>query len=158
MGKVIADATVISNYVLIKRLDLLQKVVANLCTTREVFEELRFGVERGIFPASDLGQIEVLEMNSEERKVFSKLADTLGRGESSCIAIALTRGFKMLTDDLDARKYAQRFGVPVSGTIGVLVLAVNGKIISKEQGNRLLSEMIRMGFYSSIESLDEILT
>ncbi|MBS7252289.1 MAG: DUF3368 domain-containing protein, partial [Candidatus Freyarchaeota archaeon] len=61
-------------------------------------------------------------------------------------------------DDLDARKYAQRFGVPVSGTIGVLVLAVSGKIISKEQGNRLLSEMIRMGFYSSIESLDEILS
>jgi len=33
----------------------------------------------------------------------------------------------MLTDDLDARKYAQRFGVPVSGTIGELVLAVSGK-------------------------------
>lgn len=92
MGKVIVDATVLSNFVLVKRLNLLQKTVANLCTTREVVEEIEFGVEMGIIPSAELDQIEVLETNPEEIKVFSKLADRLGRGEPSCIAIALARG------------------------------------------------------------------
>nr|MDO8082652.1 hypothetical protein [Candidatus Freyarchaeota archaeon] len=40
----------------------------------------------------------------------------------------------MLTDDLDARRYAQKFGVPVSGTIGVLVLYVGKKIFQEIRG------------------------
>ena len=157
MGRVITDATVLSNFILVKRWDILQKAIVNLCTTFEVIEEINFGVERGVMPATELSQIEVLEMSSEEREVFIRLAERLGSGEASCIAVAMARGFKMLTDDLDARKYAQKFGIPVSGTIGVLVLALGKKIITKEQGNYLLSEMIKMGFYSPVESLDEVM-
>jgi len=157
MGRVITNATVLSNFILVKGWNILQKAMASLCTTLEVIEEIKFGVERGVLPATDLSQIEVLEMNTEEKKVFVRLAERLGKGEASCIAVAMTRGLKMLTDDLDARKYAQKLGIPVSGTIGLLALALDKKIITKEQGNYLLSEMIKMGFYSPVESLDEIL-
>ncbi len=157
MGRLIANATVLSNFIIIKRLDILLKAAVKLCTTREVIEEMKFCIERGVIPDAEFSRIEVLEMSSGEREIFYKLAEKLGGGESSCIAIAKTRGFKILTDDLDARRHAQKFGVPVSGTIGVLVLSVGKKIISREQGNYLLSEMIRKGFYSPIESLDEVL-
>lgn len=157
MGRVITNATILSNFILVKRWDILQKVIVNLCTTFEVVEEINFGVERGVLPATELSRIEVLKLNLEEREVFRRLNERLGRGESSCIAVAMTRGFKMLTDDLDARKYAQKFGIPVSGTIGVLVLALDKEVITKKYGNYLLSEMIKMGFYSPVESLDDVL-
>jgi predicted nucleic acid-binding protein len=40
-----------------------------------------------------------------------------------------------LTDDKDARKLAQRRGVPVSGTIGVLIEAVREGLLSPEEAN-----------------------
>ncbi|WXG39295.1 MAG: DUF3368 domain-containing protein [Candidatus Freyarchaeum deiterrae] len=129
----------------------------SLYTTREVVEEIKFGIERGVTPDAEWGRINILEMNSEETELFYKLAEKLGKGEASCIAVAKTRGFKILTDDWDARRHAQKLSVPVSGTIGILVLAVDKKIVTKEQGNHLLSEMIKMGFYSPVESLDEVL-
>ena len=54
---------------------------------------------------------------------------------------------KVLTDDSDARKMANILGVPVSGTIGVLVRCVKKDIISKEDGNLILKEMIEKGFF-----------
>jgi predicted nucleic acid-binding protein len=63
----------------------------------------------------------------------------------------------MLTDDLDARRLAQRKGIPVSGTIGVLVAAVRSGIISPDEGNAMLSKMIDNGYYSPFENLDELL-
>nr|MDO8082669.1 hypothetical protein [Candidatus Freyarchaeota archaeon] len=45
MGRVIANATVLSNFVIIKRLGTLQKAVVNLYITREVIEEIKFGIE-----------------------------------------------------------------------------------------------------------------
>ncbi len=44
----------------------------------------------------------------------------------------------------------------VSGTIGVLVHCIERNIISKEEGNKILKEMIAKGFYSPISDLNEI--
>ncbi|MGR3317120.1 MAG: DUF3368 domain-containing protein [Candidatus Anammoxibacter sp.] len=52
---------------------------------------------------------------------------------------------------------AQRVGIPVSGTIGVLILAIEKGMISLEEGNRFLFSMIERGFYSPCEKLDELL-
>lgn len=129
MEKIIVDATVFSNFLLVKKLYVLVKAISP-CTTDEVLEELDIGVERGVLPATDLNQIEILKMTSEEKEIFSKLIEKLGKGEASCLAIAMVRGLKILTDDWDARKYAQKSGIPVSGTIGVLALAVKEGIVS----------------------------
>lgn len=44
----IADASVISNFALINRLDILASTI-KLCTTEEVAEELKVCAEKGIF-------------------------------------------------------------------------------------------------------------
>jgi predicted nucleic acid-binding protein len=87
MGRVIANATVLSNFVIIKRLDTLQKAVVKLYTTRKVIEEIKFGIERRVIPDAELDQIEFLEMSSEEREIFYKPVEKLGRGETSCISL-----------------------------------------------------------------------
>jgi hypothetical protein len=141
---------------IVKRLDILVNTIKP-CTTDEVLKEINLGVKRGVLPPADLNRIEILKMTPEEKEIFSKLIEKLGKGEASCLAIAMVREIKILTDDWDARKYAQKFGIPVSGTIGVLVLAVKKELISKNKGNNLLSEMIRMGFYSPVDELDGLL-
>ncbi|MCW7070572.1 MAG: DUF3368 domain-containing protein [Methanophagales archaeon] len=80
----------------------------------------------------------------------------MGKGESSCLSIAISRDLKVLTDDRDARRLAQRRGVPVSGTIGVLVEAVREGLLSIEEANTMLSDMIEKGYFSPFETLDEL--
>jgi predicted nucleic acid-binding protein len=99
---------------------------------------------------------EVLKLREEELELYNSLRVKLGKGEASCLAIAKNCNMKILTDDSDARKVANILGVPVSGTIGVLVRCVEKNIISKEEGNQILKEMIVKGFYSPISDLDEI--
>ena len=95
--------------------------------------------------------------SSQEDLLFRRLTESLGRGESSCLSIAIARNFKVLTDDLDARNLAQRRGIPVSGTIGILVEAVRGGFLSLVEGNTMLSDMIGKGYFSPFETLDELI-
>lgn len=156
--KVIIDTTVFTNFVSIGREEILKKVFGDFCfTTEEVIKELLLGEERGTLPKRDLGWLKVLKIESgEEHQSFMFLNQRLGKGESSCLSLAIGRNLNLLTDDLDARKHAQRRGVPVSGTIGVLVIAIKREIISLGEGNNLLSNMIQMGYYSPCKGLDKL--
>ena len=52
--------------------------------------------------------------------------DQLGihRGEASVFALAKERGTRLvILDDKDARQHAKRIGLPVTGTVGILLLA-----------------------------------
>ena len=96
-------------------------------------------------------------MDKDELDTFTRLSSKFGRGEASCLAIALHRNASILTDDLDARRFAQQGSISVSGTIGILVKAIDRGQLSREHGNHLLHLMIANGFYSPVESLDKFL-
>jgi predicted nucleic acid-binding protein len=150
----IADTTVISNFSLVERLDLLASL-KGVCTTREVWEELEASKRRRILEIAQSDfNVEILKMDNSEMDIFLRLGHRFGRGEASCLAIALHRGAGILTDDLDARRFAQRGNIPVSGSIGVLVKCIEGSHLSLEQGNELLHRMIQKGFYSPAETLN----
>ena len=127
-------------------------------TTEEVKEELQQGENRGVLPKGNWRWIKVLKIETpQEEFLFRLFSASLGKGESSCLSLATTRNLKMLTDDLDARRLAQRKGIPVSGTIGVLIAAVRGGIISFDEGNLMLSKMIDKGYFSPFDKLNELL-
>jgi predicted nucleic acid-binding protein len=96
-------------------------------------------------------------MAEDEKDSFLRLSSRFGRGEASCLAIALHRNAGILTDDLDARKFAQRGDIPVSGSIGILVKCVTNGNLSLAQGNDLLGRMIQKGFFSPVDCLDRFL-
>jgi len=154
--EVIVDTTTLSNFLLINRLEILAGVVGRICTTEQVIEELKLCSASNVLPPADLSQIEIVRLTNDEKLVLSKLNEMFGKGEASCLAVCMSRAFKILTDDLDARKFAQRTGIPVSGTIGALVSAVGKEIISKKEADDLLSEMIDKGFYSPINNIEEL--
>jgi len=156
---VIADNTVISNFALVKREDILCRIFgSNFCVTQEVLTELKRGEERKVVPNRDWTWVRVLELQSpRESALFQLFSASLGKGESSCLSIAASRNLKMLTDDLDARKLAYRSGIPVSGTIGILVQAVRTEILSLSEANTLLADMMSKGYFSPVDTLDEFL-
>ncbi len=152
---VLVDNTVLSNFAKVNRLDLLKKVLKKVYVTEQVLEEFKLGAVRGVLPVVSL-DFEVLKLEGEEIELYNSLRVKLGKGEASCLAIAKNRNMKFLTDDSDARKVANILGVPVSGTVGVLVRCIEKNIISKEEGDQILKEMIAKGFYSPISDLDEV--
>ena len=156
---VLVDNTVLSNFALIERDDILNSLFKDLLyTTHEVLQELRLGEDKGILPKRDWRWIKILKIeSSQEEFLFSLFTDTFGKGESSCLSIAKARTFKVLTDDLDARKLAQRIGIPISGTIGILVSAIREGILSINEGNAMLLKMVEKGYFSPLEKLDELI-
>jgi predicted nucleic acid-binding protein len=62
----------------------------------------------------------------------------------------------LATDDLDARRIAQQQNVPLTGTIGILILCVRRGCLSREEADGLLAEMIALGYYSPFDSLDQL--
>jgi predicted nucleic acid-binding protein len=156
---VVADNTVLSNFALIGREDILAKLFKDmLFTAEEVLEELKRGEQRNVLPKRDWQWIKVLKIESSQKEfLFRLFAESLGKGESSCLSIAISRELKVLTDDKDARRLAQRRGVPISGTIGVLVEAVRDGYLSTEEGNTMLSDIIEKGYFSPFETLDGLI-
>ena len=156
---IVVDNTVLSNFALIDSLDLLQKASkTELCTTQYVTDEFNQGVEIGRLPQSDLGWILLCCFETpEEKRLFLRINLYLGRGEAACLSIAIARGYKLLTDDWDAREWGLREGVSISGSIGVLVDLIRNNSISIKEGNELLLRLIKKGYYSPIVQLDELI-
>jgi len=51
-------------------------------------------------------------------------------GESEAIVLAYEKGLRIILDDRKAREVAQRLGVPVTGTVGLLVKAKQEGVIA----------------------------
>ncbi|ETX02454.1 MAG: hypothetical protein ETSY1_03530 [Candidatus Entotheonella factor] len=156
----IVDTTILSNFSFARRPDLLRAdSLERIVTTTQVMDEYQDGVEKHLVPLSDWHWLSILTLDTpEEIRLFNQLHQRLGAGESSCLSLAMYREFMVLTDDSDARRWAHRSEIPVSGTIGLLVQLVQGKAITLKEANGLLTVMREHGYYAPIASLDELIS
>ena len=154
----LVDCSVLSNFALIGKLGLLkEKLSAKLYIPEEVKSEFLLGIEKGVIPKTDIDWLRIVSLTASEDKLFHSIGLRLGRGESACLAIAISRQWKLFTDDADARKTAQRFEVYVSGTIGILVYLIHRNHLVLADGNKMLKDMIDNGYYSPVEKLDSLM-
>lgn len=80
----------------------------------------------------------------------------LGRGESQVLALtSLVPGTRAVLDDLDGRRCAQAFGLPVIGTLGVVLRAKSKGILVAARP--VISHLRRVGLYASDQLIDRIL-
>jgi hypothetical protein len=159
--------TVLSNFARVDRLDILRMIFSKVYITPEVQQEVLRGVSAGydfleraqqkISPEAHRWLQLTTYSNQTEEELFLALCQQLDFGEASCLAIAKPRGWLVLTDDSAARKVAKTLTIPVSGTLGVLKLAVEYKIIQLSEDNALLQQMIRGRYHSPINDLSEII-
>ncbi len=80
----------------------------------------------------------------------------LGPGESQVLALTVsTVGSRAVLDDLAARRCAQSFGLPVIGTLGIVLRArTTGRI---PLARPVLDELRRKGLYVSTQLMDAAL-
>jgi predicted nucleic acid-binding protein len=111
-----------------------------------VYRELENGVAAGyaflspiadhLYPHRPDGWIRLTDIEGvEEQDLRARMPRRLHDGEAASIAIAVSRGWLLLTDDRDARAFAAQAGAAVSGTIGVLVLLVEQRVLTLGSAN-----------------------
>jgi predicted nucleic acid-binding protein len=129
----------------LKRLDLLIALFEHLIIPPEVEREVRVGVQRGFQHSLEIAAL----MESGKIEVLASLPAALdfqrriNLGEIGAIRLALReRADLVLIDDRDARNEAERLGLQVKGTIGVILSANRHRLISNSDTIALL-ETIR---------------
>jgi predicted nucleic acid-binding protein len=166
--KTLTNTTVISNFAAVGRLDLLKQVHGRLYLPNQVYEEILDGLEEGyvfysamegqIYPLAETGWMELVSMiHDEELRIFQSLPRRLHHGEAACLAIAQHRTWALLTDDKLARKLALSRGVVVSGTLGVLTQAARRQLLTADQVDKVLGDMLARGYRSPFDSLKPFL-
>lgn len=155
---VLLDNTVLSNFSAVQRSDLVRLAFAeDVVTTAHVLEEIQAGEIIGKIPACDWGWLESVALIPVEQEHFLSLVGHLGRGEASCLAVAVQRGYRLATDDRDARRWARQLRVPLTGTVGILATLVKKGYVTVADGNLLLHKMIAAGYRSPIVMLEVML-
>lgn len=153
---VVLDNTVLSNFALVERSELLSQLWGDaICTTQAVLAEYARGVASGVVPAVLWNTLAPIEFTQAEQQFAADLSLRLGAGERTCLAAAYLRRGLLVTDDRRARTLARRLGVSVTGTIGVLVRLVRDGRLTHAAADMLLANMISAGFRSPIRHLDE---
>ena len=166
--KVIANTTVISNFASVRQLELLHSLLVEVYISTEVYGEIQDGITEGIehyqgieediYPFSLDGWLHLTSLQGDdELRLFNSLPAALHRGESSCLAIASARGWAFITDDSRARKAARSLGIPISGTLGLLIEAVKADLLSVSEVDNLLHEMILLGYRSPHSTVSELM-
>ena len=158
MTNYLLDTTVLSNFAHVRRPDLPRTVLGpDLAVTPGVLAELRTGEQTGRVPTCDWTSLTVLAPTAAESAAAVDLERQLDPGEAECLAVALQRGHRFLSDDFAARRLAEAKGVVVSGTIGILLKGVATGVLVLAEADRLLAEMIRHGYRAPVRSLAELL-
>jgi predicted nucleic acid-binding protein len=155
---ILLDNTVLSNFALVGRADLLQQALdQTAATTVQVLQEFQRGVDLGLLPNTDWSWLRVLTLAPQEEALYQQLCERLNEGEASCLAIAAQQKDRVLTDDRDARWIATQMQIPISGTLGLLRYLVERESLPLSAADRLLRLMIELGYRSPVESIAELL-
>lgn len=128
----------------INRLEILQKLFNEILIPPAVHTEIGFSYS----------WLKIKEPKYVD--FISALQTNLGLGESEAIALAFEIKSKMILDDAQARKIAERFKLKIIGTIGILLLAKQERIITKV--NPIIEELEHSGFYLSAHLKNLVIT
>lgn len=99
----------------------------------------------------------MVALKEGEAAFAASLPPRLGLGERACLAVAAHRRGLLATDGLDARETARTHRVPVTGTLGILILAWRQGLLDRVEANELLGAMITLGYRSPVSDLDALL-
>lgn len=155
---VLLDNTVLSNFAVVQRADIVLSLWESCATTQAAWREFQAGIRLGRLPGNMWQALPVIVLNDSENEVANRLSNILGEGERSCIAVAENRKGLLVTDDRKARRIALEMGVKVTGTLGVLAVAVERSIIPLADANRYLEQMIRNGYRSPVDDIGKLLS
>lgn len=153
---VVLDTSVLSNFARTDDLDLLDEIPARFVTVEAVIGELQRGVEtHGYeFLQRALGAIDVINVETDPGEELAGL----DQGEIGAIHAARKRDGTVVLDDGLARDRARELGVPLTGSVGLVIRLVRQGTISEDEANTIHEQWVSEGrFRSHVESITEAL-
>jgi predicted nucleic acid-binding protein len=154
MSLPILDTTILSNFAHAQRPELIQTALGeSATTTAAVITELRQGEALGFVPRVNWRWLPILDLSADEERLAETYLAVLELGEATCLAAAVTRQAHFFSDDLTARRLAQATGLPVSGTIGLLLALIRREVVTLAEGDGLLATMMRQGYQAPAVTL-----
>ncbi len=140
----VLNASPIITLAKVDRLDLLVGLVPEVCIPPAVATEVTAG------PVNDPGR-RALESGWGNRLAKSGIRPeilgwSLGAGETEVLSVALEKpGWTAVVDDATARACARAVGVPVIGTLGVVLRAKRQGLVPS--AGKIFQELRRSGLY-----------
>lgn len=104
----------------IGELELLQKLFQSVFITPEIVNEYDLPLPNWVI------------IESPTNKTYQRILEaSLDKGESAAIALSLEKTDPLLIiDDLKGRKFAEKLGLKITGTLGILIIAKLQNLIS----------------------------
>ena len=161
MSKVVLNSSVILALSTLGYLDKLKHIFKEVLVTRAVYEEICVrgrGLigERELLEAVKDGLITVKDVKN--RLLVNALLDPLAIGEAETITLAVEeRADYVVIDDKLARRRAKSMGLNVVGTLRVLRLMYDEKLIDKREILKALEKLKEIGFRISDEVINKVL-
>ncbi|MEQ9300556.1 MAG: DUF3368 domain-containing protein [Cyclobacteriaceae bacterium] len=153
MPKVVVDTTPIISLLTIDSLELLEKIYHTIIVPKAVFDELEEGIAKPYTDISHYPWISIIEI-SQPQKV-TPIAG-LDKGELEVILLAEELKCDLIVmDELMGRTQARKLGIPLTGTIGVLLRAKSLNLIPEIKP--LLTELVDKGRWINKKLMDKAL-
>lgn len=150
MSKAVLNSSVIIALSTLGYLDKLKNIFTEVLTPRAVHDEICVkgrGLigERELLKAVKAGLITVKDVKN--RLLVNALLDPLAMGEAETIALTVEeKADYIVIDDKLARRRAKSMGLNVIGTLRVLRLMYDAKLIDKSQLLKSLEKLKETGF------------
>lgn len=156
---IVLNTTVLSNFAYVDQWWVLAGL-SGICTVPAVREELQAGVDDHLYLQTALDvlddEIPVAAVSDTVANREAVVSTHLDPGESQAFALADAHDGRLLTDDGDARTFAKEQGVPVVGSVGVLLAAIEAGKISEATADEWLSTWIdEIGYYVPYRSITD---
>ena len=137
-------------------LGLLEDLFRQIVVPEKVFEECTHS-DRHQDEAALIKNAEWIVVESiSNTRVFNLLHSDVDAGEAEALVLALESNAELiLLDDQEARFKARRMGLPITGTVGVLLLAKKKGLI--ESFSESIHQLQSKGFWISPTLLHQLL-
>jgi predicted nucleic acid-binding protein len=144
---VVADTSVLINFLKLDRTDLIARHPAKFLVTNHVNDEVarHYSSQRARLEAAlEVGILqEHPVVGEQEVTLFGKLCRDLGAGESSAMAFALHRGYALAIDDGKAIKIARKLSkaLKILKTQDLFLSMIQEGLIDIHEADRLKQEL-----------------
>jgi len=161
LSRVVLDSSVVIALSALGYFDKLKDIFSEVLTPRAVYEEICVkgrGLigERELSEAVNAGLVVVKDVKN--RLLVNALLDPLALGEAETIALAVEENADyVVIDDKLARRRAKSMELNVIGTLRVLRLMYNAKLVDKKTFLKALEKLKETGFRISDKVLSKVL-
>lgn len=157
---VVSDTTPLISMMKAGKLEIIHKLFGMIRIPGAVFDEL---VCNNRYPEESLA-IKACPFIESEQVLDTKAVEQLRNagldlGESEAIVLSgMLKSNILLMDELKGRKIAQQMGIPVMGTIGILMAANEDGFLSKEEVLNCITALKRCGRHISEKLYEQLIS